>query len=660
MIFVIVGDIDVNEVASYLTESFKDFKRRARAPVVLPVEPAQLTSRFSRETGAYQVTRLHWAYHTVSIDHPDAPALDILASILGDGNSSILNRKIREEMQIVHSIGAWSHTPADGGMFGISATFDPDKENDVIQAIRDTLAELVKKPFSDQQITKAKRSYFISELGSLQTMSGQASSYGAGEYYAGNPRFSETYLEDIQRVDNERLHEVLKKYITDGHETVAILSPENTPVASNTNISDTFTYPMTRLMLSNGIPLIVREDKRLPFIYISAALQGGLLTETELKNGITQLTADLLTRGTKKRSAEEIADTIENQGASLSGFAGRNSFGINASGLSEDREMLMEMLTDSLLHPSFPDKELTKQKNQQIASIRQQQEQPMYLAQENLRMMLFPGHPYRLNMAGTESSVLALTRTDLMDNYTKRITADNIALSIFGDIRPEEARALADKYFGSISGRKEPSSIRESANPVLPSLIKTNGPFEQAILLVGYPGVDIRDERNDALNVLQRALSGLSSELAIEVREKRGLVYYIGATSMSGLDPGLFAFYAGTTSDKIDEVRNLIMEQIARIVSDGIRADEFERARAQLIASHDMSLQNTGELAQVCALNELYGLGYDYSLSTPERLQKLTLDNVIAAAASLFDKDKSATSIILSTNYTGSTTTTSP
>jgi len=647
MMFVIVGDIDVDEVQQYLEKTFTDFKRRARAPVVLPTEPSQLTSRFSRETGAYQVSRLHWAYHTVSLDHPDAPALDILASILGDGNSSILNRKIREDLQLVHSINAWSHTPAEGGLFGISATFDPDKEKQVIQAIRDTLAELVNTPFSEQQISKAKRNHFISELGSLQTMSGQAGSYGAGEYYAGNPRFSETYLENIQLVDDAQLHDVLQRYIIQGHETIAMLSPAVTTSAIETNKPAAQLFPMSRTTLSNGIPLIVREDKRLPFIFISVALQGGILTENDQNNGITQLTADLITRGTETRSAEEIADIIESRGGALSGFAGRNSFGINASGLTEDRDMLMEMLADSLLHPTFPDDELTKQKSQQIASIRQQQEQPMYLAQDNLRMMLFPGHPYRLNMLGTESSVQALTRTDLSDNFNQRVTADNLALSIFGDISASEAKDLAEKYLGRLTGKKETSKQREAARPLLPAQAETNGPFEQAILLIGYPGVDIADQRNDALNVLQRALSGLSSELAIEVREKRGLVYFIGAMSMSGIDPGLFAFYAGTTGDKMDEVQKLIIEQIDRIVKNGLRPDEFERARAQLIASHDMSLQSTGDLAQMCALNELYGLGYEYGLNTPQRLLELTVDDVRRAAESLFKTNQFAVSILL-------------
>jgi len=647
MIIAIVGDIDPLEVQNYLASVFKDFKRKARSPVILPAEPSQLTTRLARETGPYQVSRLHWTYHTVSVDHPDAPALDILSSILGDGRSSIMNRVIREERHLVHSINAWSHTPANGGLFGFSSTYDLDNEHELIQAIRQIITECAEKPFTTEQIEKAKRNYFISELGALQTMSGQASSYASGEYYAGNPRFAEQYLTLINQIDDTRLHEVLRKYIVDGFETITILSPEFVHDASSTNEMDVMSFPMSKHILSNGIPLIVREDRRLPFVFISIAMRGGLLSETDDNNGITQLTADLLTRGTSLRTAEQLAEDIESRGASLSGFAGRNSFGMNASGLSEDQEVLMATLAECLQQSTFPEEELQKQKIHQLASMRQQQEQPMYLAQENLRQQLFPNHPYRLNTLGTETSIAAINRDNITDFFRQHTGSDNMVISIFGDISHDDARSLAEKYIGKISGKSSQVTAWTPATPELPALIETNGPFEQAILLMGYPGIDIKDPRSEALNILQKALSGLSSDLAIEVREKRGLVYFIGALSMSGIEPGLFAFYAGTTSDKIDEVQVLIAEQIKRISESGLRPDEFERARAQLIASHDMSLQNTGDIAQLCALNELYGMGYLHAFELSGRLQALTPEDIQKAAASLFNSNSLAVSRII-------------
>lgn len=643
MIVVIVGDVQVAEVAGYLKETFAGFKRRARAPVMLPDEPAQLAPRFARKTGAYNVSRLHWTYHTVSLDHPDAPALDILAAILGEGRSSVLSKEILEERNLVHSINAWSHTPAQGGLFGISATFDPAKEEAAIAAIRDVLARYRDEAFREEDIIKARRSAVIDELGELQTMSGQASSYGAGEYYAGNPRFSERYLELIEQVDQARLRDVFTKYILNGFETIAILSPEPQQIAADA-IAERTEFPVSKVTLSNGIPLVVREDRRLPFLYVSIAMGGGLLSETEANNGITQLAADLLTRGTTTRTAAEIAEIIESRGASINTYAGRNSFGINAHSLSEDRALLMEIVADCLLHPVFPEDEIAKQKSRQIAAIGQQREQPMFLAQEQLRGQLFPGHPYRLQPTGHEDAIASLTREDLVDYFNRHRAADNISLSIFGDITLEEARVMAEQYFARVDGASGRDKAWAPATPALPAQAESSGPFEQSILLVGYPGIDLKDPRNDALNILQRALSGLSSELAIEIREKRGLVYFVGAFSLSGLEPGFFALYAGTRADALDDVEALMLEQVERITREGLREDELERARAQLLASHDMSLQNTGDLAQGCALNELYGLGHEHLFATPARLLAVTNDDIREAAAALLLPEKRAVS----------------
>ncbi len=642
MMIVVVGDIDTAAVHAHIQSTFASFKRRARMAPVLPREPAQLTPRTGRVTGNYQVTRMHWVYHTVSLDHPDAPALDLLASILGDGRSSVLYHALREKETLVHSISAWSHTPADGGLFGFSATFDPDKEQAVIEAIRRILTEQAAAPFTAEEIDKARRNYLINELAALQTMSGQASSYASGEYYAGNPRFSENYLEAILRVDDRQLHDVLERYILSAHETIALLSPEASASRADSTAADTIAPPLTRLVLSNGIPLIVREDRRLPFVYISVAMEGGLLSESDANNGITQLTADLLTRGTTTRSSAEIARLIESRGAGLAGYGGRNSMGLNAHGLTEDKDMLMEVLADCLRHPLFDAAELAKQKQQQIASLRQQQEQPMAVAQEHLRALLFDGHPYRLNPLGSLESLNALDRDAVAAYYRAHATADKLTIAIFGDINADEARDLAERHLGPISGQRDATRSVVTAAPQLPATVTTNGPFEQAILLAGFPGIDLKDPRNEALNILQRALSGLSSDLAIEIREKRGLVYFVGASAVSGLDPGLFVFYAGTTAPQIDEVEQLIREQVARIAREGLRTDEFERARAQLLASHDMSLQNTGDLAQLCALNELYDLGHDHTFGLPDRLLAVTPDDVRQAAADLFIMDRLA------------------
>lgn len=646
MIVVVVGDIRTSEVEAAVRERFAGFQRRPRATPVRPAEPAQLAPRIERKTGTYELSRLHMAFHTVALHHPDAPALDVLATITGAGRSSRLVRTIKEERCLAHDISAWSVTLKDPGLFGISATFEPDKESELLAAISNEVASWRSAPFTEEELEKARRMVLVGELGSLQTMEGQAFSYGSGEFYAGDPRFSERYLKAVAAVTGEHLKEVANRYFAVENSTTVILSPAGGETSA-VRAADTSAPTVERLVLSNGIPVLVREDHRLPFVYICIGLRGGLLAESEEQSGFVQLMSDLLTRGTKTRSSQEIAATAERLGASLGAFAGRNSFGLQAQCLRRDLPTLLELAADCLLNPSFPEDELEKQRQIQLAAIREQYERPFFVAEQALREMLFPNHPYRWTPAGNESSVRAAQRKDLAELHRRLVTSRNTAIAIFGDTTREEALALAERHFGHVPDLPAPDLAVEEPHPTLPARSKRREPREQAIVLVGYPGVRVDDPRVEALNVIDTALSGLSSDLSAAVREQRGLAYYVGTYHTPGLAPGFFVVYAGTREDAADEVLSLMESELRRVAEKGLREDELNRAREQRVAAHQMDLQNNAHLAQTCALNELYGLGYDYVFQTESRLRALTAEQVRAAAASLFMPDRRAISIVL-------------
>ncbi len=647
IVLVIVGDVDAAAVEAGIRKTFAGFTRRARPPAVLPVEPPQIAPRFVRKTGAYEVSRLVWGYHTTALSDPDTPALDVLASIVGSGLSSRLVREIKEKQQLVYSVGAWSSTPKDPGLFGISAMFDPAKEDAVIAAIQREIDQWSRESFTEEEIRKARRTVLVNELSSLQAMEGQAYSYASGEFYAASPRFSERYLEQVEQVDAGTLRAVVKKYLRPENRTVVVLAPQ-APAATNAAVEAVETpLAIRKVEIPGPIPVIVREDRRLPFVYLCATLRGGLLSETEKNNGITQLMSDLLTRGTRKRSSQEIAQKVENLGGYLSAFCGRNSFGLQARCLSSDVDTFMELLADCLMNPAFPATEVEKQREIQLASIRQQREQPTFVAEEALRRMLFPGHPYGWTPLGSRETVERIPRKELADYHTRALGAGNLVLSIFGDITAEDAVKLAARYFQKFPDRPVDFPSHPLPEPSLPARTKSREPRQQTILMVGYPGVDLKDPRMDALAVLGNALNGLSSDLGIEVRDKRGLVYFVGAFNRPGLEPGAFALYAGTREEVAGEVEQLIEQELARLSTEGLREEEWLRAREQLITDFEMSLQNNADLAQTCALNELYRLGYAYGLNIEERLAALTREAVRDAAASLFKEEKRAVSVVL-------------
>lgn len=645
LIAVVVGDVDAAAVERHLRATLGPVPRRARAPVHISAEPPQLGPRSARQVGNYEVGRMQVAWHTVGLSHPDAPALDVLSHIVGQGRSSRLVADLQEKQKLAFEIGAWSFTPKDPGVFGVTAVFDPAREADVLAALDRQVAEWQRGGFTPAELAKAKRATLINELGSLQTASGQASSYGSGEFYAGDPLFGERYLRQIEAVTADQVAAAARTYLRPENRTVVVLAPSNAVAAAAAAPGPT-APAFTRTALPNGIPVIVREDHRLPFVHVTAVLGGGLLQEEETNNGITQLQSDLLTRGTPTRTAEAIATEVEQLGASLSPFAGRNSFGLTAQCLSSDLDELMTLFADCLLRPSFPEDELAKQRQMQLAQIQQQQEQPMFHAQDQLRGLLYPQHPYRFNLLGRAESVNAVGRADLQARHSRLLSASNLVLAVFGDVTAAEAQALAARHFAAVPRSPAPAPAGRIGEAALPARRDSRQPREQAIVLVGWPGVGLKDPRWDAVQVLARALSGLSSDLGIEIREKRGLVYYVGASAQPSLEGGHIALYAGTRDDAAAEVEQLMRAEAARVARDGLRDEEWKRAVEQLKAAHEMSLQSNGELAQMCALNELFGLGYEHGLRLPQRLDAVTGAAVREAAAALFQPQREAVSVI--------------
>jgi zinc protease len=647
IIAVVVGDVDAAAVEAHLRATLGSVPRKARAPVHIAAEPPQLGAREARRTGAYEVGRLCLAWHTVGLSHPDAPALDVLSHITGQGRSSRLVADLQEQQRLVYEVGAWSFTPKDPGLFAINAVFEPGREQAVREALEKQVADWQAGAFTATELAKAKRATLMNELGGLQTANGQASSYGSGEFYAGDPRFGETYLRRVEAVDAAALGDVARRYLTADNRTAVVLAPADADAEARPAQAASGIPAITRHSLSNGVPLLVREDHRLPFVTISAALNGGLLYEGADNNGITQLAGDLLTRGTPSRTAEHIAQAVEQLGASISPFTGRSSFGLTAQGLSTDAPQLMELLADCLLRPTFPEPEVEKQKEMQRAMIRQQAEQPMFRAQENLRALLYPDHPYRFSTLGTEESVARLDRAQLAALHGRLVTASNLVLSIFGDITPGDALALAESALAGMPRSAAPPAPGAARPTGLPARRDAREPREQAIVLMGWPGPGLKDPQYDAVQVIARALSGLSSDLGVEIREKRGLVYFVGASAQPALAGGHVALYAGTRAEAAAEVEQLMRTEAARVAREGLREEEWRRAIAQMKAQHDMGLQSNTELAQACALHELYGLGYEYVLGLPQRLDALTAQRLRDAAAGLFVPAQEAVSVVL-------------
>ena len=646
MILSVAGDIPVDEMESVIRERLETIPRTTTEPVLIPAEPPQMAERLGRKTGPYEVTRIAWVFHATDLADADTPALDVLASATGSGRSSLLVKRLREERQIVLDVDAWSYTPKDPGLFGISAECEPEKENEVIAALREEVARWQTEPFDIAQIERARREVIVGAIQELASMEGQTSAMASGEFYAGDPRHTETYLEKVRQVTPEDLARVACKYLRPENGSWAILAPEDEEKSAQKR-GETSDLLIQSHTFPNGLRLIVREDSHLPMAYVALVLGGGLLGETEGQAGISQLTSDLLTRGTSRHTAAELAELLEARAVSLASYSGRNSYGLSASGLSEDLPLMLETVAECLLDSQFPEDEFEKQRALQLAALRRELERPMTHAQQMVRDAFFPNHPYRFSVQGDPDTVAALSREAIQAHHQKWLGASNVVLAVFGDVHIDQVLPCVERHFAALPKASAPQWPALPPSPKEPLRIEKRLPFKQTVVVRAWPGIKAGDPREDAVSVLMDSLSGLSSDLFIEVRDKRGLAYYAAATHFSGPIGGLFQIYAGTTEEGCAEVETQIESQANRLRLEGLRPEEFSRAIEQLLAEQARARQNNGGLAQQCAIDELLGLGYRHSIDTAERLKHLDSEAVRAAAESIFSDIGDVTAVVM-------------
>ena len=635
--FVVVGDVDAQKVHEQLAKFFAAYPERSLKPGFIPPEPAQLGRREVHNEFATELTRLSLAWHIPEITHPDVPAVDLLSGILGDGRSSRLYRKVREEAGLAYGVSAFSYTPGDPGLFGIDATVDPKKREAATELILQLVEDVKKNGVTTAELTKAKKTTLSHQLHALTTMRGQASDIGSNWFLTRNLDFSRDYLAAAQKVSVQDIQRVAKAYLTDQNLTLVSLNPPGSLAGKVQPPRQVAAAEVQKFELANGLRLLVREDPRLPLVAMSAVFRGGLLAETQQDNGVTRLMAKTLLKGTKTRTAEQIAEQIEAVGGSISSDAGNNSFSVSLDVTKPDLKLGAELLADILLNATMPEKAVAREKEVQIAGIRQEEEQPTTVARNILRTALFQQHPYALRGNGSVESVQKLTPKNLLDFRDRYLVAKNGVVSVFGNVNAAEVKQL----FEQALGKMKPGTLALSDAPAPPELkrienVESEKDKTQGVIMVGYRGVDLFSKDRHSLALIDEASSDLGSRFFIRIREEMGLAYFVGAMQVQGLVPGLFAFYVGTDPQKIEPVKTALLDEIHKLANDGLTNEELARAKKKLIGQQQIANQSNDSFGYQCALDELYGLGFDHYKQLEKDVEGVTAEEIKRVAAKYF------------------------
>jgi zinc protease len=632
MVLTLVGDIDPGIALAEIKKYFLPYPRRSfQERPLISEKPQPAARRFDVEEDL-DMAYFAMGYKSVDIFNADMAALDVLASILGQGSSSRFNTILYRKKNLVYSIGAWNYTPKDPGLFIISGVAEPDKMEAGISAVSEEIKKIKNGSISKDELERVKAMVITDHIYSIETLSGQAGDIASSQITTGDYDFSARYIEMINDITVDDVRRVAQEYLVDTSLSVVTLSslkrssPDVKPVNG-------LAKDIKRSTLSNGINYLILEDHRVPTVSLIACSLGGLRVEPEERAGISNLTALMLLKGTRNRSENDISSFTEGMGASLSYFSGNNTLGIRLTLLSKDAAEGIKLLKEILLEPSFPEDILAREKNTIMAIISATDDNIFESGMELFKRTLYKKHPYRFRSIGTAESVSALKREDLEEFHKKYFVSKNMAIGVFGDIEQAEAEEMIAGAFSDMPANDAPRFARiaeADTEKVLTAAKKLKK--EQSLLLMGFKGTTVKSKDRYTLQLITTVLSGVSGRLATRLRERLGISYSVGAFSVPAIDPGYVALYVSTTNENIELAKREFSDQIKILNKKGLTPVEIESAKKELIGNHRAALQTNSAMAHQSTLDDLYGLGYDNYKRYDSIIDSITNDDIIAAS----------------------------
>jgi zinc protease len=569
---------------------------------------------------------LAFSYNIPSMTHEDMPALEVLGTILGEGESSRLQKQLKNKKGIVTDSSTYLFTPKEEGLFVFYATFKGKDYHLITGEIEKEVSKLLEEGPTPLEIQKAKNMIKASYVYSTETVQGKARQIGNFQTLTGDPYFVNNFLARIDQVNRDDIIKVMDRYIRGKYKALVALLPKSP--------SNPYTF-----RLKNGLKCVVNKEQASPTFAFRVGFIGGVKEEAPGKNGIFNVLSKMLLKGTKDKDATKIAQEIDFLAGSISAFSGKNTFGLSGKFLSKDIEEVFDLLRGLLTLTSLNEEELKKVKEEVLSEIRQRDDDPVGYTFMRFNEILYKGHPYSKDPIGRESDIGSVKLVELEEVYKKFMTPSNAVLAISGDIDEKKVEDLFQKMFSDWSGEvsilhnKPVSAVHKSIQHIDKEIVQTH-------LIFGFLGPGVLDEDRYAIEVMDSILSGMGGRIHKILREEKPYAYALTFFNQMAYEVGGMGIYIGTDKKLTEEVRKIVNAEIERIILNGFTEKEVETAKRYLIGTHYIWMQANSTKATSMCLDTIYGLEPGYFKIWPKHIEAIKKDDVNRVARKYLSLDK--------------------
>lgn len=651
MVTVIIGDVDANHAIEKTKEAFNaEYKKQTKTIYTkeAPLTKQQKKVEYLDTESGYMVI----GFRGTPIDDKDSYALDVLATILGDGRSSVLNQVLKEKKRIAFSVDAGNSTFRDDGIFYISANYEPTKCKIVQDTIFNEIEKIQKNGVTDDQLKLAKNIIERSTYYSRESITNIATEIGYTMALTNDIKFYDTYLDNIKNVSKEDVKKVAEKYLGINRSAVSIVLPKSAkevPVASLTQQAPATAELVSentqtqKYKLSDGATMLYTPNNVNDIIAISIYAKGGQLAEQ--KAGTANLTATAMMRGTKNYTSLELSQVLEDNGIKIQPSASADAFVINVLTTKDEYDKTLELLNEVVNNATFEDYEIDKVKTEKLNTIKRNKDVPLQRAIEEYRDLIYQNSPYSISSKILEKNIPNITKEDIINYYNSIFAPKNLVISINGNI--DKDKTIQD--LNNIFKPKENTKNFDFAqyNSKIPTVttprqtIQKVPTTETAWILLGWQTNGVLNEKDYAtLQVIDSLLgSGMSSRLFKDLREQEGLAYQLGSGYSPNVLRGSFLLYIGTNPQTLNKAKSGLFAEITRLKTEYVGDKELQDAKEKLLGNYVIGLETNLDKASNIGWYEASTRGYEFKDKYEKLINSVTDSDIIEIANKYFTDD---------------------
>ncbi len=642
----VVGDFNTADLKQMIDKYFGSIPAGPPVDRQLSWEPSLASVRRAVAQDDVPLPKLYMRWHSPKLFSEGDAAFDLISSVLGDGKNSRMFKELVYDRQIAQNVAVFQSSREITSQFCIEVTAKPGHTLAELEIVVDEiLSDLLKKGISKSELRRAQTSIEVGAFRQMETVGGfggLANMFNRYNTHLGDPNMLSFDMSRYMDATVTSVMDYARQYINLDRRVILHIEPYGQPTANEAIVDrsvapgpaaePTFTPPaIQRSSLENGLEILLVEDHDLPLIQANLIIKSGWSADPANRPGAAALTGALLDEGTRSKSALEISEVADNLGAGFGTFARFDNSQINLSVLSKHIDKGLNLMADVLLNPTFPEAELERLRINYTGRIQQENSQPIPPAIKTFQRLLFgKDHPYGqpYTGTGTEASISAITRDDLVRFHEKNYLPNNATMVVSGDISMDEVKKKLSRVFKKWESGDVASHRIPPANPIDQTRIYVvDSPgAAQSVLMMGHEAPTRKESDYLATDVMNTALGGtFISRVNMNLREDKGYTYGANTRCVALKDAG---FFFGLSEVQTEVTKDAVFQMVKEIseIRDvrPLSDEEVFDSKASLIKGFPQGFQRVGAVAGQLGTIVNYNLPLNYWETYMGRVEAIT------------------------------------